>query len=90
MGVTASRKIGGAVIRNRAKRRLRALAREVLPHAGRPGTDYVLVARAAMARRPFGALVADLEEALRRVHARLPGARRGAAEDAQLSRSKED
>ncbi len=75
VGVTASRKVGGAVIRNRSKRRLRALAREVLARAGRSGTDYVLVARAATVERPFRALVADLEGALARVHARLPQAR---------------
>ena len=46
IGITASRKIGNAVARNRAKRRLRAAAREALPLSGRPGHDYVLVARA--------------------------------------------
>jgi ribonuclease P protein component len=81
IGVTASRKIGGAVVRNRAKRRLRALAREVLPHAGRPGTDYVLIARAGIGKRPFRALVADLEGALARVHARLPAAGASAVEE---------
>ena len=45
IGFTASKKIGNAVLRNRAKRRLRALAREVLPRLARPGWDYVLVAR---------------------------------------------
>jgi ribonuclease P protein component len=81
IGVTASRKVGGAVVRNRSKRRLRALAREVLPRAGRPATDYVLVARAATAERPFAMLVADLERALRRVHRTLPAKRRVAAEE---------
>lgn len=89
IGITASRRVGGAVIRNRAKRRLRALAREVLPQAGRSGTDYVLIARAGIEKRPFRALLSDLERALRRVHARLPTRPAGAAEDAVPGRSKE-
>ena len=44
-GVTATKKVGNAVARNRAKRRLRAIAREILPTHGRPGWNYVLVAR---------------------------------------------
>lgn len=67
VGFTASRKVGNAVIRNRAKRRLRAAARLVLAEQGRPGTDYVLIARGATAERPYLALVADLAGALRRV-----------------------
>jgi ribonuclease P protein component len=64
LGLTASRKVGGAVVRNRARRRLRALGRELLPRLGRPGHDYVLVARATTASRDFAALRADLETAL--------------------------
>ena len=45
LGFTATRKVGNAVIRNRAKRRLRAVAQQVLPALARPGWDYVLVAR---------------------------------------------
>jgi ribonuclease P protein component len=67
VGFTASRKVGNAVIRNRAKRRLRAAARQILAEQGRPGTDYVLIARGATAERPYVALVADLAVALRRV-----------------------
>jgi ribonuclease P protein component len=67
VGFTASRRVGGAVIRNRAKRRLRAAAAAVLPQHGRPQTDYVLIARAGTAERPFAALVADLRSALRRI-----------------------
>jgi ribonuclease P protein component len=67
IGFTASRKVGNAVVRNRAKRRLRALAAEVLPRLGRSGTDYVLVARAIPSERPFAVLVADLEGALRQL-----------------------
>jgi ribonuclease P protein component len=67
VGFTASRKVGNAVVRNRAKRRMRAAAASVLPSHGKPGTDYVLIARASTADRPFTELVADLEAALRRI-----------------------
>jgi ribonuclease P protein component len=67
VGFTATRKLGGAVARNRAKRRLRAVAAEVLAERGRPGTDYVLIARSGTAERLYAALVADLETALRRL-----------------------
>ncbi|MGG7643282.1 ribonuclease P protein component [Rhodovulum sp. YNF3179] len=69
VGFTCSRKVGNAVTRNRAKRRLRALARDVLPEAGQPGWDYVLVGRpGATVARPFAALRADLVKALGRIH----------------------
>ena len=67
VGFTASRKVGNAVLRNRAKRRLRAAAAAVLPRLGRPGTDYVLVARGDTASRPFAELLADLESAVRQL-----------------------
>jgi ribonuclease P protein component len=75
VGFTASRKVGNAVVRNRAKRRLRAAAVQILPDAGSPATDYVLIARAATAERPYPALLADLEAALRRVERSLAGRR---------------
>jgi ribonuclease P protein component len=71
VGFTASKKIGGAVVRNRAKRRLRAAAAAVLPLCGLPVTDYVLVARRDTVDRPFDSLVADLAEALRAAHVKL-------------------
>jgi ribonuclease P protein component len=68
LGVTASRKVGGAVERNRAKRRLRAAARAVLPLSGVTGNDYVLVARRDTLTKAFDGLVADLARAVRAVH----------------------
>lgn len=67
-GFTATRKIGGAVVRNRVKRRLRALAAELLPQCGRMGYDYVLIGRAETANRKYDALREDLKRALNRVH----------------------
>ncbi len=68
-GLTASKKVGNAVTRNRARRRLRALAREILPLHGHPGWDYVLVGRPeATVARDFAALRGDLIRALARVH----------------------
>ena len=67
VGYTASRRVGGAVQRNRAKRRLRAVAAAILPHCGKPGMDYVLIARDGTGIRPYAALLADLEGALRHV-----------------------
>jgi ribonuclease P protein component len=63
-GLTASKKVGGAVIRNRAKRRLREAAKRLLPAHGLPGVDYVLVARAATAEAPWAGLLDDLGNAL--------------------------
>ena len=69
IGFTASKKIGNAVARNRAKRRLRALAREVLPALAQPGWDYVLVAKPdATVSRAYQDMLTDLGFALRSVH----------------------
>jgi ribonuclease P protein component len=67
VGFTASRRVGNAVIRNRARRRLRAAAAEMLPEHAAPGFDYVLIARAETPKRDYRALLADLEDALRRL-----------------------
>ena len=67
LGFTASRKVGGAVQRNRARRRLKAAAGQVMTVHAVPGMDYVLVARAETVKRPFPGLIADLETALRRL-----------------------
>jgi len=64
VGFTASRKVGGAVQRNRAKRRLRAAVRAVMPGRVLPGFDYVLVARTAVLTCRYADLEADLCSAL--------------------------
>ena len=71
VGFTASKKIGNAVTRNRAKRRLRAAASQLLPLLGRGGHDYVLVARGTTVARPFPALLSDITTALKAAHKKL-------------------
>ena len=72
VGFTCSKKIGNAVMRNRAKRRLREVVRAVLPGLCEPGWDYVLVGRPGVTvDRDFTALKADLEGALRQVHRKV-------------------
>lgn len=69
VGYTCSKKVGNAVARNRAKRRLREAAYKVLTVAGRPGWDYVLIGRAAeTAARDFGRLTSELRQAVRNIH----------------------
>ena len=73
IGFTASKKIGNAVVRNRAKRRMRAAAHDLLAHLALAGWDYVLVARPkATVTRPFTDLIADLTSALAAVHRTKP------------------
>lgn len=67
VGFTVSRKVGGAVVRNRARRRLRAAAEAVLPAAGQAGCDYVIVGRGGTVSRSFPALLEDLRTAIQRV-----------------------
>ncbi len=74
IGFTATKKIGGAVVRNRAKRRLREAARALLPSFGRPGCDYVFVARDGTPGRDWGRLLDDVKSALIRLAADLPAA----------------
>ena len=63
-GFTATKKIGGAVVRNRAKRRLREAARQLLPKLARPGWDYVFIARQETADIGWARLLDDMESAL--------------------------
>jgi ribonuclease P protein component len=67
VGFTVTKKIGGAVVRNRMKRRLRALARELLPASGVPGADHVLIGRAGGIERDYSVLRQELDRALGRV-----------------------
>lgn len=67
VGFTATKKLGGAVVRNRAKRRLREAARQLLPAHARPGWDYVLIARQSCAERPWTRLLDDVKTALIRL-----------------------
>lgn len=70
VGYTCSKKVGNAVARNRAKRRLREIARMELPQHGRPDHDYVLIGRRDQtAARKFTDLRADLVKALKKAHA---------------------
>jgi ribonuclease P protein component len=67
VGFTVTKKIGGAVIRNRMKRRFRALARELVPAKGVPGADHVMIGRAKGVERDFGLLRSELADALDRL-----------------------
>ena len=64
VGFTVTKKIGGAVVRNRMKRRFRALAREIVPAKGFAGSDHVMIGRAKGIERDFGLLRAELAGAL--------------------------
>ena len=72
LGLTASRKIGNAVYRNRARRRMRALARLHLAPMARPGVDYVLIARHDTVECDWEDLVNGLTKAIRYLHHKLP------------------
>lgn len=70
VGFTTSRKVGNAVKRNRARRRLRAVADQILPQYAKPGYDYVLIGRAdATVSLPFDQMLHDLRWALKRLGA---------------------
>ena len=64
VGFTVTRKIGGAVVRNRMKRRFRALARELVPVKGFPGSDHVMIGRTGGIERAYGLLRSELAGAL--------------------------
>ncbi len=67
VGFTASRKVGNAVKRNRARRRLRSIAEAVLARHAVPGMDFVLIARPATVDRDYQALIGDLVAGLKRL-----------------------
>ena len=69
VGFTVTRKVGKAVVRNRIRRRLKAVAEEVLARHAKPGHDYVLIGRADTKLRPFPELLSDLAQALRKTGA---------------------
>jgi ribonuclease P protein component len=64
VGFTVTKKIGGAVIRNRMKRRFRALAHEIVPAKGFAGSDHVMIGRSKGVEREYGLLRSELEGAL--------------------------
>lgn len=64
VGITVTKKVGNAVVRNRIKRRFRALAREVLPERGIAGADHVLIGRGGGLDRDYAKLKADLAKAI--------------------------
>lgn len=67
VGLTVTKKLGGAVRRNRIRRRLRAAVREVFPRFAEPGCDYVLIAREPAFDRDWGELLDDVKRALLRL-----------------------
>ena len=69
IGFTVTKKIGNAVVRNRMKRRFRALVRETLPDHGIPGADHVLIGRAGGIERDYASLAAELKRALGKLSA---------------------
>jgi len=67
LGITVTKKIGGAVVRNRMKRRFRALAQSILSESGVAGADHVLIGRAGGIERDHALLSAELKKALRKI-----------------------
>ena len=67
IGITVSKKVGNAVVRNRMKRRFRELARAILPEQGIAGADHVLIGRNSGIERDWNALLADFSKALAKV-----------------------
>jgi len=67
VGFTVTKKIGGAVVRNRMKRRFRALVREIVPTKGMSGADHVMIGRAKGIERDFAQMQTELEVALDRL-----------------------
>ena len=72
IGYTASKKVGGAVERNRARRRLRAVVAKIIPDHAKPGYDFILIARKGTLTRPFSKLLEDLVKSLKQLEAYRP------------------
>ena len=89
-GLTATKKIGNAVIRNRTRRRLRALAREILSAHGQPGYDYVLIGRAATKHQTWEGLRTDMCSALKKVHKAKPKKAETQKAEGETAGSKEE
>ena len=87
VGFTTTRKVGGAVDRNRARRRLREAARRVIPERGKPGYDYVVIGRRDTLTSSFADMLDDLATALDKVHRHRdsPGRQDGSTGDAPSS-----
>ena len=76
IGITVTKKVGNAVVRNRIKRRFRALAREILPQHGWPGADHVLIGREAALTADWSTLREQLAKALAKSRTVAPGGNR--------------
>ncbi|WP_417846519.1 ribonuclease P protein component [Thalassospira povalilytica] len=74
VGFTVTKKVGKAVVRNRVRRRLRAVAEQLMSELALPGWDYVVIGRAQTIDRPFDKLIDDMKFALRRVPDAKPSA----------------
>ncbi|MBX9633576.1 MAG: ribonuclease P protein component [Magnetospirillum sp.] len=81
VGFTCSKKVGNAVARNRAKRRLKAAVDEVFPQTARCGLDYVVIGRKETVERPYSLLLQDLRTALKRVGGLKPDEKTGPAQE---------
>ncbi len=67
LGITASKKVGSAVLRNRAKRRLREAAKKTFPNLAENGFDYVIIAKHQIKDASFEDIIRDLEFCLKRI-----------------------
>jgi ribonuclease P protein component len=90
LGMTVTRKAGGAVERNRMRRRLREALKQVAPAGAQPGYDYVVVVRRPLIDATFDHILTDLRAAFRRVHAAKQRGAKGAPPHKPLHRERAD